>query len=191
MRARWPRTGIVWLGVVSLGELLSGAPFFVEALRHPESPADFLPLALYTLATLLGSVATVPAFREARRPAAAGRTPVVLAWSSVVVLVAATVLSLAAAAGVESVPPEPGDLIVTATDFTFGDAAVEASAGDVAVAVTNTGSSRHTFTIDELGVDLDVPPGTTQRVTFTAAAGVYRFYCRPHGPAMEGQLSAR
>ena len=48
--------------------------------------------------------------------------------------------------------------------------------------------TRHTFTIDELGVDLSIPPESGQRVSFTAAPGTYRFYCRPHAPGMEGVL---
>jgi uncharacterized cupredoxin-like copper-binding protein len=35
----------------------------------------------------------------------------------------------------------------------------------------------HTFTIDELGVDLNVPMGAERSVTFNAPAGEYRFYC--------------
>ena len=45
----------------------------------------------------------------------------------------------------------------------------------------------HTFTITELGVDLNLPPDSIQRVTFTADPGTYRFYCTLH-PDMEGQL---
>ena len=54
--------------------------------------------------------------------------------------------------------------------------------------VTNLDGTRHTFTIDELGVDLSVPPNSEGRVTFTAEPGTYRFYCRPHEVDMEGSL---
>jgi plastocyanin len=52
-------------------------------------------------------------------------------------------------------------------------------------------SDRHTFTIDELGVDLSIPPNSEQRVTFDAPAGSYEFECRPHTPGMTGTLTVR
>lgn len=51
---RWPPVASIWLGVASLGVLLTSAPFLVEALAHPESLADFLPLVAFTLSTLVG-----------------------------------------------------------------------------------------------------------------------------------------
>lgn len=36
---------------------------------------------------------------------------------------------------------------------------------------------------------VEVPPGTTQRVTFTVGPGTYTFFCSPH-PGMQGQLVA-
>jgi len=189
---RWRRTGIVVLGVVLLAELLASAPFLVDALTHPESPGDFLPLTLFTVATLVGSVAAVPAFRAARdagRPAS--RSALRVAVVAVAVLVAATAVSVVAAGRVDSVTAQPGDVQLTATDFRFDTSSVSADAGTVAVTVTNDDATRHTFTIDELGVDLDVPPGTTQRVTFPADTGTFRFYCIPHAGNMSGELVVR
>src|SRR5687768_17124138 len=39
-----PRTAAIFLGIVSLGILLSSVPFIAESLLHPESPSDFIPL---------------------------------------------------------------------------------------------------------------------------------------------------
>lgn len=189
---RWRRAGIVVLGVVLLAELLASAPFLVDALTHPESPGDFLPLTLFTVATLVGSVAAVPAFRATRepgRPASPSAVPVAVV--AVAVLVAATAVSVVAADRVDGVTAQPGDVELTTQDFRFDTSSVTADAGTVAVTVTNDDATRHTFTIDELGVDLDVPPGTTQRVTFPADAGTFRFYCIPHAGNMSGQLVVR
>jgi plastocyanin len=74
-------------------------------------------------------------------------------------------------------------------DFAFTPTDVTTDPGTASIAVTNQDNTRHTFTITELGVDLSVPPGTTQTVTFTAAPGAYTFFCSPH-PDMQGQLVA-
>ena len=52
----------------------------------------------------------------------------------------------------------------------------------------------HTFTIERLGVNLDVPVGGSRSVTFTAALGTYTFICRIPGHAaagMRGTLTVR
>jgi plastocyanin len=188
---RWRRTGVVVLGVVLFAELASSAPFLVDALTHPETPGDFLPLALFTLATLAGSIAAVPAFRQARQPVRSSRSATVVASAAVLIMVAATAVSIAAAGRVDSVTAQPGDIELTTTDFHFDMSSVTADAGTVAVTVTNDDATRHTFTIDELGVDLNVPPGTTQRVTFPADTGTYRYYCVPHATDMVGELVVR
>lgn len=189
---RWRRTGIVVLGVVLLAELLSSAPFLTDALTHPETPGDFLPLALFTLATLIGSIAAVPAFRQARQPVpGSSRSATVVAGAAVLIMVAATAVSIVAAGRVDSVTAQPGDIELTTKDFQFDMSSVTADDGTVAVTVTNDDTTRHTFTIDELGVDLNVPPGTTQRVTFAADTGTYRFYCVPHASDMAGELIVR
>jgi plastocyanin len=188
---RWRRTGIVVLGVVLLAELLSSAPFLADALAHPETPGDFLPLALFTLATFGGSIAAVPALRQARQPVAgSSRSATVVAGVAVLIMVAASAISVVAAGRVGSVTAQPGDIELTAKDFQFDSRTITADDGTVAVTVTNEDPIRHTFTIDELGVDLNVPPGTTQRVRFTADAGTYPFYCTPH-PDMAGDVTVR
>jgi plastocyanin len=190
LRWRWRRVGAVWLGVVSLGELLSSAPFLGDALTHPETLTDFLPLVVFTVATLVGSVAAIPAFRRGRGPDLPSRSATAVAAAATVLLVLATGVSVVAAAGVDSAQAQAGDLRLTAKDFQFDQTSMTVTDGTVAVAVTNDDTTRHTFTIDALGVDLNVPPGTTQRVTFGADAGTYRFYCRPH-PNMTGNLAVQ
>jgi hypothetical protein len=44
--------------------------------------------------------------------------------------------------------------------------------------MTNHDLFCHTFTIDELDVDLEAPLGGAREVSFTAPPGTYRFYCR-------------
>lgn len=67
----------------------------------------------------------------------------------------------------QDVPAQPGDIAVRTEDFTFAPADLDATAGTIAVHVTNTDSTRHTFTIDGL-IDVSVAPNSTQRTTFKA-----------------------
>lgn len=188
VRARWPRVGAVWLGIASLGLLLSSAPFLPQPLTHPESTADFIPLLIFTVSTLAGSIAAIPSFRESARSAGPAGAPRRIAASAGVVIVAGAVWSMVAAMGVTSVPAGAGDVRVVTEALEFLPASIDAQGGTVSIHVTNRDATRHTFTIDGLGVDLNVPPNTTQRITFSAEPGSYRFYCRPHAPDMSGEL---
>lgn len=187
---RWPRVGAVLLGVISLGLLVSSAPFLVEALTHPESLADFIPLSFFTAGCVVGAVAVIPTFR-ARPDATASSTPRMIAMATGALLAVAVVASIIAFAGIESVPAQGGDVRVVTQAIAFRPKGITVENGEVSVHVTNLDGTRHTFTIDELSVDLNVPPNTDQRITFMAGPGTYRFYCRPHAAGMEGALVVR
>ena len=185
---RWPRVGAIWLGVVSLALLGTSAPFLVDALAHPESIADFVPLSAFTLATLIGVVAAIPSFRQGRDPDSPSSSAKRVGVAATGLFAAAVVVSVVAFTGIESIPARADDIQIVTSDLRFEPAAIEADGGTISVHVTNRDSTRHTFTVDELGVDLSIPPDSAQRVTFMAEAGTYRFYCRPHAPGMEGHL---
>jgi plastocyanin len=184
----WPRVGVVWLGVVSFAELLFTIPFLPDALTHPESMADFLPLFLFSVSTLVGTVAAVPSLREPTDAAADSRRARFIAIGSGVLVAAALVVSSVALAGVDSVSAEPGDVPLVTQDLEFRPSAINTRSGSVSVHVTNEDGTRHTFTIEELGVDLNLPPNSTQRVSFEVEPGTYDFVCRPHESSMQGTL---
>jgi plastocyanin len=185
---RWPRVGVVLLGFFSLAVFLFSVPFLAEALIHPESLADFIPLVVFTLGAVVGVIAAIPAFREGARPQTGSRAPRTIGAAAVLILVASLVVSVVAFTQIESEPARAGDIAVVTEDVEFHPAGVNAPEGEVSVHVTNNDDIRHTFTIDELGVDLNLPPNSSQRVSFSAGPGTYEFYCRPHVPDMEGEL---
>ena len=187
---RWPRVGAVWLGVFSVGLLLFSAPFLTDALAHPEAPADFIPLVVFTVSLLAGTVAAIPSFRQGRSARAASGLPRAIAVGAGALIVAASVVAVVAFVGTESVPAQAGDVRVVIEEFRFRPAGFHAETGTTSVHVTNRDGTRHTFTIEELGVDLSIPPDSAQRVSFAADPGTYRFNCRPH-PGMEGELVVR
>ena len=182
-----PRAAAIFLGVVSAATLAFSAPYITEALSHPESATDFVPQTLFVLSMVIAAVAAVPAYREPRRTDGVAPTPRRIAIAAGVVALVASAFSITAATGVESVSAQAGDETVLSRDFQFAPAKLTAEAGTISVHLTNEDSTRHTFTIDGL-TDLSVPPNSTQRVTFEAEPGTYRFYCRPHVPGMDGTL---
>lgn len=187
---KWPRVAAIWLGVFSLVFLLTSVPFLGEALTHPESVRDFIPSFVLILASVVGAASAIPSFRESSGRSVRSPAPRRIAATSMGLIVAASAWSMIAYAGLEDAVPERGDIRVTAEDFLFSPDGIRTNQPSVSIAVTNRDNTRHTFTITELGVDLNLPPDSIQRVTFTADPGTYRFYCSLH-PDMEGQLRVR
>ncbi|MEO7803420.1 MAG: cupredoxin domain-containing protein [Actinomycetota bacterium] len=89
----------------------------------------------------------------------------------------------------ESVSAKEGDVLVTSTDFKFQPDELVTEAGTISVHITNKDDTLHTFTIDDLNVEVAVPAKKETTVTFEADAGKFRFYCKPHAPDMDGTLT--
>jgi plastocyanin len=82
-----------------------------------------------------------------------------------------------------------GGLEVTASGFAFEPDALTATAGEATtVTFTNDDADAHTFTIEELDVDIAAGGGETAEGELTADAGDYEFVCRIH-PSMTGTLT--
>jgi plastocyanin len=77
-------------------------------------------------------------------------------------------------------------------DFYFQPTVLTGEAGQtITLEALNEGTNPHTFTLDAIQVDLEVPPGqnATTKVTFPES-GALLFYCRFHaGGGMRGGLS--
>jgi plastocyanin len=67
-------------------------------------------------------------------------------------------------------------------DYYFEPTFLKASPGAIIhVELENEGDDTHTFTIDSLGIDQEVPPGDSATVDVTLPQeGAVRFYCRFH-----------
>lgn len=59
---------------------------------------------------------------------------------------------------------------------------------DVPVALPNKGVTLHNFSIDALGISVDLAPGQTQSITINAPAGTYEFYCNVPGHKEAGMV---
>jgi plastocyanin len=185
---RWRRVAAVWLGVVSVALLVFSAPFLADALGHPESMVDFIPLVVLVVSLVIGAIAAIPSFRVGRGRDAPSAAPRAIAVAAVGVLVITAIISVVSFAGIENVTARPGDILVVTEAFEFDPAGLHGDEGIISIHVTNRDATRHTFTVEELGVDLNVPPNSAQRLSFSAEPGSYRFVCRPHAPGMDGTL---
>jgi len=74
------------------------------------------------------------------------------------------------------------DAQVALEDFSFdvGDAEGLIVEGGDTVYVANEDPFRHTFTVDDLGIDVAFGPGSQQLIEIPAQPGTYTLYCRPH-----------
>lgn len=98
-------------------------------------------------------------------------------------------LSLAACGGndEEKNPPsndgaQPSAVTLEADDFYFKPTSLSVESGQtLTVKVENEGKAEHTFTVDTLGVDVEIPAGEDKEVDITAPkSGSFDFYCRYH-----------
>lgn len=194
--------GVVWIGalfwlarsrkgpailllVAFVAFLASSAPFIIPTLTVPASAGDFILNLASLLAALTGIVAAVAVLRSrAGSTGAAGR----LGAAAVAVFLVASAFSVFATVTYENATVRQGDLSLVTQDIEFQDTSLAADAGEVSVFVDNKDATLHTFTIDALDVDLDIPASKSARVTFQAEPGTYEFYCIPHEADMKGTI---
>src|SRR5690349_19066704 len=65
---------------------------------------------------------------------------------------------------------------ITAHDIYFEPAEVHVKAGKVTFNLPNEGAAEHDFSIDDLGIQVNLPAGSTQTVEADIPAGTYDFY---------------
>jgi len=177
------KAGPIMLGILSLLLVGLNAPFIVPALSVPASTVDFVMTALLVLLAIANLVSAVAALRapSGMGAALAGRALVALMLVVVAVAIVGRVTY-------DSPVSQSGDIELAAQDYEFSTDVIEAQGGQVSVFVDNKDTALHTFTVEGLDVDLQVPGGSTGRVTFNASAGSYEFICQPHSDVMKGTL---
>jgi plastocyanin len=172
-------------GVVGLLVIVLNLPFIVEDFAHPESAFGFNISTWPTLTALVMILVGVQAWKSFG-DRAADRILLVAAALFLIGLV----ISVIATLGLEDDTMAAGDLEVVAEEVEFLPETLTAEAGSVGVFIENEDPARHTFTIDELDVDQELPANTARRVTFDAPAGTYEFYCTvPGHEDMKGTLT--
>lgn len=159
--------------------VLSNLPRVISGLPHPDSPLTFnLPLfsIVLTILAVLGAIGTLASWQRSARP---------VAVAGVAVMAVGGIGSLVANVAAGDAMPESGDVVVVTAGRTFFPPRISGS-GEVTVYVDNTSPGRHTFTIDELGFEKELPGGTAQRFMVDAPPGTYTFRCTV--PGHEGMV---
>ncbi|HEX2196270.1 MAG TPA: cupredoxin domain-containing protein [Actinomycetota bacterium] len=191
--------GIAWLTratkgpailllVAFVGHIVLGARFVIPTLTVPASAGDFVLNVLGLIVSIVGIVAAVQVIRGATEEAPAARSLATVAAAVFVVLTAFSIFSLVT---YDSAVAQEGDVEIVTEDIEFDPESIDVEAGQVSVFVDNKDTVLHTFTIDDLDVDLDIPAGKAARVTFDAEVGDYEFFCAPHKGDMEGTLTVQ
>jgi plastocyanin len=163
-------------GALGLLAILFFLPTILEDVVHPESAFGFNTSVVPTLASLLMIGVGVAAW------APLGDRSATRAWATAATLFGiGLVVSIVAAAGLEDDEAIPGDVTLVAESAEWSTASLAAEGGTVAVFVRNQDPVRHTFSIDELDVDVELPAGTDRRVQFSAPPGTYTYFCAVTG----------
>lgn len=169
---RRPRPRAVVLGGLALMALAMGGPFFVAEASHPQDPGGFGWAVLSGGGRLVALAGAVIALRAPRLARPVGRAAI----ASAAALLAVGAI---ASATVRSDAPVAGDVVVPARDTTFPER-IEVPAGG-ALLVDNEDRWRHTFSVDETAIDVDLPPSAARRIPIELAPGEYRVLCLVHG----------
>jgi len=163
-------------GALGLLVILLFLPTILEDVVHPESAFGFNTTTIPTLAALLMIGTAVAAWTSL------GDRSATRAWIGAAALFGiGLVVSVVAALGLEDDETLAGDIPLVAESAEWSDASLSAASGAVAIFVENKDPVRHTFSIEELGLDVELPAGTDRRVEFTAAPGTYTFFCSVTG----------
>jgi plastocyanin len=182
---RAPRAGIIVLGLTNLLMFVGAAPFAVDHLAHPASALDFCHAAIASVGRGLAVIATVGVWRGASAGSARrlGVTAVGLAAATVAVSAVAFVTS----AGEEA---EVGDTTVALEKAEFPEV-IEVAAGST-LFVDNRDLFRHTFTVEEVDLDVELPATQGVRVPIDVAPGSYEVTCAvPGHEFMDATLQVR
>lgn len=95
----------------------------------------------------------------------------------------------------QAAPPVSGEIGVTASYAKFQPSRVEVNKDKPAHLKLTSADTNHTFTVDELGINVPIPAGktVTQEITVNKT-GTYSFYCAVPGhrqAGMQGSLEVK
>lgn len=189
--------GVVLGGIGALLFTLGNLPFLAEDLRHPDSVLAFIASGAGVVGSVVGFVAMLGALLRLR-----GGPVKPLLGLAVLAVLMVMAIGIVSRLGVDSETAEAGDVTLVAEDADFfAEGTDPARDDDVQIAVDRGGAVfvdnkdlyRHTFTIEALGLDEEVPASIDKRIVIDAAPGQYEFICdvEGHEEDMKGVLTVR
>ena len=133
-----------------------------------------------------GALAAVGSVFRHRLPETSGRAAAVVLQATIAVFIVALIAGTISQRTSKAEVARAGDITVEMRNTAFQQKTLSAQGGSLSVAVSNHDLFWHTFTIDALHVNVDVPIGANRRATFNAPPGRYEFYCRVPGHRAAG-----
>jgi plastocyanin len=187
-----------WLGIVILGLLFADLTAYTvtgavsNIVFHQGLRSLVIPSWLASV-SLAGIAAAIAVGVQRRRPQARSDTASIVAASALALFAGTLVVGILSGSSGSQQVGQP-DIALLTRSMVYSETELEAEAGEITVSLANEDLFWHTFTIDALGLDLQVPIGAERQTTFTAAPGTYTFYCAIPGHeilGMHGTLTVR
>lgn len=161
---------------------------------HEDILALFLPASL-AAASMVGLISAVATAVTRHNPLAGERAARFVGWIAVSFFASVMISGLVFGSSPRVIAPaEHTDLAMVTENMIFSHSELTAEAGQVTLSLTNHDLFWHTFTIDELKVNVETPVRSERQLTFTAEPGIYTFYCAIPGHkalGMVGTLTIR
>ncbi|MEZ0235868.1 MAG: hypothetical protein ACAH81_13095 [Actinomycetota bacterium] len=175
----WAKVVGIVVGLASIGAMFWTA----FGLAAPASFFDFVPGLLVVPGALIAIVASTGAIVANRRghgtPTSEGGERRAITAVVAVVGVLAALSAVLTVVGRSTVDTPDGATTVSLGNFEY-DRPVYELPGGSQVVVRNDDPFLHTFTVDELGIDVELGPNGSALVDIPNDSGTYVLYCRPH-----------
>jgi len=179
--------GVVMIGILGFNTAAWMVPAALKNLVDREQVLDVMIPASLAAISLTGAIAAVASVVRRAHPQADARAVRIVAQVALAVLVLTAGAALIQSDGS---PILAGDQVVGMHSARFDPSSITVNAGTVALGVTNEDLFWHTFSIDELDIEVGLATGGERRVTFTAPAGTYTYYCAVPGHRQLGMTGA-
>ncbi|MCA1552830.1 MAG: cupredoxin domain-containing protein [Chloroflexi bacterium] len=188
-----------WLGVLLLGGVFADTVVWTlsAALSNAVQGEEFVRLLIPASLAAISSAGVIAAATVLihRKNWERGGRPVRVVMLGALLFFVAMMGAGAVSAGRQPTTTAASAALALRTEnLGFSTAELSAPSGQVTVNVDNRDVWWHTFTIDALHVDLQIPSSGKRQVTFNAPAGTYAFYCAIPGHAalgMRGTLTVQ
>ena len=170
------RLGLAF-AIVTVVALVGNLPFLIDDLANPDSAPTFVAGLLSTVAAVLAIAGGLGAFFQWTT------TPIrrMVAVAAGAFFVGAA-MSAGISAGTDSSVALATDTPVVALGVQWDSDVISLASSATGIWVDNQDGVRHTFTVPELGIDLEIPAFTAQRIGIEGAVpGEYQVICTVPG----------
>lgn len=178
----WARVVGIVVALLAIGMLW----FTAFGLLEPDSVFDFVGGLLVVPGAVIAIVGCVQAIRagrrgelRARREGGEGRAINVIVAVVAGLTVVSAVVTFATRSTADASQAD-GELALKDFSFEVGEAEGVTVTGGDTLYVANEDPFHHTFTVDELGIDVAFGPSSQELIEIPAQPGTYTLYCQPH-----------